>query len=232
MTHPPGTIALPCGEMGRFSAFSYSLANLVYPTGTQISMMQGLSVPRSLNTILRELNEQSEWVWFMGDDHVFDPWTLIRLLDRDVDVVVPFCIRRRPPFGPVLFKARSENGEYEPFSYDELPEKGLVEVFAAGDAGMLVKRRVIDAIGDPWFENAPGDVVNFDLEWSRKIREAGFAIHADVETLLGHVGLFTVTPHLQNGEWGILFDLGQGPSGALNTIFVRAGGGLVRAPGP
>jgi hypothetical protein len=223
---PFGTVALPCGELGRFSAFTYSLANLQLPPGSTKSMAHGLSIPRSLNTILREM--KGGWVWFQADDQIFDPELLIRMLDREVDVLVPLIVRHVPPFSPVIFKEQNEDGEYVPFAYDEIPEEGLFEVYAAGTGGMLVRRHVIEEIGDPWFEFSSHEVHNEDLEFCRKIREAGFTIHADASNTMGHMGLFTIWPVFVNGEWGLRFDLGQGPDGAMNQIFVNTG--KVREP--
>lgn len=224
MMHPPGTIALPVGELARFSAFTYSAACLQYPPGTTIAMMQSLSIPRNLNEIIRDslARPDDEWVWLQADDHVFEPDLLTRLLDRELDVVVPLIVRRRPPFAPVLFKAETENHEYEPFAYDELPEEGLLEVYAAGTGGMLVRRHVLEAIGDPWFEFQRGEILNEDVEFCRKIRDAGFKIHADLSCRMGHAGLFIVWPRYQDG-WGINFQMGEGPEGAMNAIYVKPG---------
>lgn len=225
-THPPGTIAIPVGELARYSLFAHSLGSLVYPPGTQIAMVQSLSIPRNLNEILR--NMTGEWVWFQADDHCWaDPYILIQLLDRDLDVVCPLMVRRRPPFAPVLFKSQNEDGEYEPFAYDELPDSGTLEVFSAGTGGMLVKRRVIDAIRemqghDRWFEYQQGEIVNEDVEFCRKIRDAGFTIHADMEVHMGHIGNFVAWPYFSD-KWGIRFQMGEGPEGAMNAIYVQPG---------
>lgn len=222
--HPAGTIALPCGEMGRFNAFTYSLACLQWPPGSRLAMAKGLSIPRNLNTIIREM--VGEWVWLIGDDHVFDPFFLVKMLDtmyrEDVDVLLPVCIRRQPPFAPVLFKSESEEG-FQPFAYDELPTEGILEVHAAGTAGMLVRKEVLEAIGDPWFENSDKEHATEDLEFCRRIREAGYKIYADMGTLLGHIGLMTVWPKVHEGHWGFMFDMGAGPEGSLNQIFINVG---------
>ena len=166
MTHPPGTIAIPCGELARFALPLHSFANMVYPPGSRVEIVQSLSIPRNLNEIIR--NMTGEWVWFQSDDHVLaQPDALISLLDRDLDVVVPLMVRRRPPFSPVVFKERDERGWYVPFAYDELPASGLLEVPAgAGTGGMLVRKHVLDAIGDPWFEFDKGEFIKEDVDFT------------------------------------------------------------------
>lgn len=225
----PGTIAIPCGELGRYSAFSYSMACLQYPPATTISMMQSLSIPRNLNMVIRDAlaKPATEWVWLQADDHVFEPDSLMRLLSRDVDVVVPFILRRRPPFAPVLFKGERKNedgiSEYEPFAYDELPRSGLLPVYSAGTGGMLLKRRVLEAVGDPWFEYQKGEIVSEDVDFCAKVREAGFQIYADMEVRMGHVGNFIIWPSLGADGWSIQFQLGEGAEGAMNAIHVMPG---------
>lgn len=219
---------MPCGELSRYSDFTFCIAALQMPEGSMFAMHKSLSVARNLNSMIREMKPEHEWFWQIGDDHVFEPDILARLLDREVDVVVPMCVRRQPPFQPLAFKGENEQG-HVCFDYDEIPQTGLLDVYACGSAGMLTRRDVLEEIGDPWFESTAGDVVNEDLNFCRKLREAGIRIHVDTEACLGHIGHFKVFPKLQasgpRGElqWGIGFDFGKGPDGSLNALFIRPG---------
>ena len=196
-----------------------SLAAVAKPPGSRLAMAKGLSIPSNLNNIIRGLRDQEDWVWFMGDDHTFHPMILHHLLSRNLDVVVPICSRRRPPFQLVLYDGENEEG-HTPIYFAELPETGTFPVYAAGTAGMLVRRHVLDAISDPWFEHAEGEQSTEDLEFCRKVRAAGFQIHADVEARLGHISFINVAPAWRD-EWGVEFDLGVGENGAPNTIFLQ-----------
>ena len=143
----------------------------------------------------------------MGTDHVMDFDLLQRLLSHDVDVVVPLCLKRSPPYDPVVYSHQNEQGEY--VGYYDLPEHGLVEVHAAGSAGMLIRRRVLDAFEDPVFESHGG--LNEDLSFCAKVREGGFQIYCDVDARLGHISEISVWPELRDdGEWGISLHLGNG----------------------
>src|SRR3546814_11448924 len=62
--------------------------------------------------------------------------------DLEVDVIVPPCLKRSPPYDPVVYSHQNEKGEY--VGYNDLPEHGLVPVHAAGTAGMLIRRPVLD----------------------------------------------------------------------------------------
>lgn len=216
LVHPPGTIGIPCGVHTGYSSFTSCLANLERPEGTKVTMVAGPSVVRNHNEFLRE--REGEWVWLMGDDHTFLPDTLLRLLDHNVDVVVPLVFRRLPPFRMVLYKGEAgtsvdedgeENTRYEQFQTYEIPKHGLFEVYAAGTAGMLVRENVWRAIDPPWFTST-GTIMNEDLEFCRKVREAGFKIWADPDAWLGHVVTAILQPAMSDGgNWGALFTFGD-----------------------
>ena len=104
--HPPGAICIASGELARYPHFTNSMLNCLRPKGTIIPMHMGLNVAANFNAGVRQAlsNPDLQWVWIMGDDHEFDQTTLLRLLDHQVDVVVPLVVRRQAPFIPVLFK--------------------------------------------------------------------------------------------------------------------------------
>lgn len=228
MTYPPVTVVIPCPENGRYNQFAMSLATTLRPEGSSVHMQHSLSIPLGTNTILREmLQGDTEYAWFLADDHVWEPDALLKLLDNQLDVVVPLVVRRRPPFSCVIFKDKrvDENGfeEWQPFAYDEIPDPDLgpFEVQYAGTAGMLIHRRVLEAIPDPWLEYDHPEIIREDVRFCEKIRRGGFDVWCDPRVVLGHLSTFTVVPHFQNGRWGPRFDLGVGPEGAMNSIFVN-----------
>src|SRR5262249_50864063 len=148
-----------------------------------LAVMASASVVENLNQIVRQLRDEDEWLWILGDDHVWPQDTLMRLLgamdeNPEIDVLVPLVVKRNPPWHLVLFH---EAGAYEdglprwrPYEWEEVPEAGPFEVDAAGNAGMLVRRGVLDAIGDPWFRSSGGVVLNEDVMFCRAAREHGF----------------------------------------------------------
>src|SRR6266498_2105759 len=144
------------------------------PPGSKLLWTKGVDIVGNMNTMVREM--RGEWLWILGDDHVMDPDLLQRLLARNVDVVVPLCLKRSPPYDPVVYSHQNELGEYVGA---DLPSSGLVEVHAAGSAGMLVSRRVLAELEDPVFESHGG--LNEDLTFCAKARDAGFRIWCDVD---------------------------------------------------
>jgi hypothetical protein len=85
----------------------------------------------------------------------------------------------------------------------------LHEIYAAGSAGMLIRKHVLDAIKRPVFTTEKG-MQNEDLLFCKKVREAGFKIWCDVDQKMGHIGLHTVYPMWDGNRWGSILDFGNG----------------------
>jgi len=199
-----GTIGILSGDLSRYADFSIALMHQQTPVGTKLIWTKGVDVVGNMNQMVRGMH--GDWLWILGDDHVFDPDLLVRLLHRNVDVVVPLCLKRSPPYDPVVYSHQNDRGEY--VGYHDLPSSGLVEVHAAGSAGMLVRRTVLDALEDPVFESHGG--LNEDLTFCAKLRAAGFRIWCDTDAHLGHIGQVDVWPVFKDGEWQINLHLGNG----------------------
>jgi hypothetical protein len=189
-----GTVGVVSSEVVRYADFCQALVILGKPEGTRLIWAKSHDVATNCNIICRKF--LGDWVWLIGDDHVFDPDILIRLLEHEVDVVVPLCLKRTPPYDPVVYSRQNMQSEYVGA---DLPESGLTQVYAAGQAGMLIRRHVLDAIADPWFEVQGG--ANEDLTFCAKIREAGFRIWCDVDVRLGHMNTYTVWPAFREDGW-------------------------------
>jgi len=52
----------------------------VRPDGTAVHFSVGASVVANLNRGLREMTDEQEWVWILGDDHAFGNGALMKLL--------------------------------------------------------------------------------------------------------------------------------------------------------
>lgn len=226
--HPPGTIGFSVGEIVRYIGFVVSLQRCWRPEGTTSSYGQSVSIPENMNTIIRGMAAESEWLWIQSDDHLWHDDALRRLLDREVDVVVPFMVRRSPPFVPVINASYDVNG-YTTFPYAEIPTEGLLEVHSAGSGGMLIRRHVLQAIidmqgHDRVFEVEAGDKLAEDYVLCRKIHEAGFKIYCDTEVLNGHQAVFAVWPEARDGHWTLRFDMGTNPAGQPSSFYLNTDG--------
>src|SRR5262249_22923318 len=138
---------------------------------------------------------KGDWLWFIDDDHTFQPDVLERLLAHQVDIVGPLCPRRRSPFTPV------------PTVDDvpvELSKPGLGVVTATGTAGLLVRRGVFDALDAPWFQHGSkqdGTHVSDDTYFCRQARAAGFDVHVDTSVQLTHLNVVDIGFAYRDGEW-------------------------------
>lgn len=220
LDHPPGVICIASGELARYPHFTHSMLNVLRPKGTQVHMGIGLNVAANFNSGVRQMMATPglEWVWIMGDDHEFDPTTLLRLLDHELDIVVPLVVRRQPPFIPVLFKKPQSDtplGQFPPFHWQDLPPDGLLGpadgLYTCGSAGMLIRRHVIEALTDPWFEMGKmgKDLTNEDTHFCLKAQELGFTIHADLDTRMDHWTPVSLRPvQTETGVWTVALNLG------------------------
>ena len=199
-----GTIGVLAGELSRYSDFWLALATCQKTEGTAMVCAQGVDIVGNMNTLVR--NMRGDWLWILGDDHVFSQDLLIHLLSRNVDVVVPLCLKRTPPYDPVVYSHQNEEGLY--VAHNELPQNGIHPIHAAGSAGMLVRRRVLDAIAKPIFQT-DGSGLNEDLVFCRKIRDAGYRIWVDCDVAIGHISNVEVWPEWRNGQWQIALNLGN-----------------------
>jgi len=215
--YPPGMIGVACGELGRFSVFTPSIIGMQKPAGTVFFSVTGLGPATPFNEIAREFLRRSElkWLFLTNDDNLCPPDTIPRLLDRldtpGVDVVTGLYFGRIQPFEPVIFdKVKLEDRNdgagmrlwYER-RYIKNRENGLISIVGCGDGCLMISRRVMEAIPDPWWEYGQTltDACDHDIVFSTKVRQAGFGLFCDLDIRVDHVAVMTVRPVCINGEW-------------------------------
>jgi hypothetical protein len=216
---PKGLFAIVCNENARYTAFHGACASLILPPGSRISFHTGCYVVDSCNRSFEGMNPDEDWICLMGDDHVFPPEFMLRLLahmyDNDLDVIVPTCFKRSFPPDPVLYEYLDKGDGIDRWlsiDMNEYPKGGLIEVDAAGSAGMIVRKRVIDKMRKegktPFFELGGNSQAGEDLWFCKKVRDLGFKIHADLDSSLGHILNAALWPvrHKEAGVWGCQYD--------------------------
>lgn len=132
----------------------------------------------------------ADWLLWMDDDHAFPPDALVRLLDRNLDIVGCNYRRRSPPYGftvgigNVCIETTKERAEAFPVELvDDIP-LGLALVSAAAI-------RKLDP-PFPMFSFVPrgdGDFSSEHAFFFSRLRAAGVPVHVDHELSLkvGHV---------------------------------------------
>ena len=228
LAESPGTIALPTSEIGRFAMFTVALAGTQQPPDTHLSVMASASVTENLNQSIRDLRPDDRWLWVIGDDHTWQPDCLMQLLaamddNLDADILVPLVTKRNPPWHLVLFHETDvvDDGmrAWRPYGWDEIPERGVFEVAAAGSAGMLIRREVLDAVGDPWFRSTGGVILNEDVTFCADARALGYRIFASADVTMGHLGIFNVRPLRREGRWGAMTEFST-PEEQFRQLFM------------
>lgn len=196
---PPGSIIISTSEQPRFNAFWRDIWRLksVYPQ-VDLKWSASVDICFNWNDALRRRGP-GEWVCFMGDDHTFEVNFIERLWQHQRECIVPLVLKRSFPHPPVI---------YGPNHSQEMPKKGqagLMEIYAAGGAGMLVTESALARVPPPWFEFHPSnnERAGEDLNFCRKLREQGVRIWVDLDTWLGHITPVEIWPaRNQQGEWG------------------------------
>lgn len=191
---------------------------LAKPAGCGFKMGKGLGPANSFNGIARTFlaNPAYQWLLLVNDDNILPSDALYRLLDHDVDVVSGLYFGRHMPFEPILFddwtwEHNPSNSMIEPalqrWWHRHLMvtgEQGLVRAAAVGDGCLLIRRRVIEGLTDPWWEYGETftDVCDHDVVFCRKVTEAGFGLYCDLDLLIGHMTPVTVMPNRRiDGVW-------------------------------
>lgn len=205
--HPPGTIIVVSDDLSRYTAFTMAFLAVQKPIGSVSQWVTSVNVARNLNEGIAHM--RGEWVWLMGDDHVFAPDTLMRLLAHNIPVVGPLCLHRKPPCEPIVYRSQSADGKFHYWPRTELPGTGMVRVAGTSGAGLLVRKLVLDAVGAPWFRHGRLDEedISEDLDFQQRVREAGFAIYTDLDTWIGHIGPGAIWPLWTSDGWQAAVDM-------------------------
>lgn len=206
-TYPPGTIVIISGDLSRYAAWGQSMLSLIMPEHTLRSWSVGVNIAQNLNHAIAQMH--GEWIFIMGDDHIFAPDLLMRLLDHEVDVVTPLCRLRKPPYSILAFRRELDDGVFEMWPEAELPHHGLHPIAGGSAAAWLIRKRVLDAIETPYFEEGKirPDELGEDLYFYKKIRQAGFQPYLDCDTMIGHITPAAIWPvRLPDGGWEMRID--------------------------
>ena len=203
-----GIVGVIANDSARYTLFWTCLDTLELPHGWRKEKLIGGDWCGARNALCQmTLDSDAEWLFFMDDDHAFAPNVLNQLLSHDKKVIVPVCTTRSAPFPPVAFTERVDDSRYLPIYLPGQEDSGLVEIVAAGTAGMLIHRSVLIAVGGPrWFEY---DAASEDLLFCNKAKEEGFDIHVDLSVKIGHITHAVMWPTVHDGEWCVGATIGS-----------------------
>ena len=217
--HEAGTVIVAAATQPRFYEFSLSLDAVVAPKDSKLNIIRSCDITQNFNDGIK--NMIGEWAWFLGDDHAFDQTLLMRLLDHRVDVVVPITPCKSAPWFPCVMHGLEDDPdqtwhEKMPlYHWDELSGDGLLALPKGdfiGQAGMLVRKSVLDKIGYPWFKAGqldPGRLQE-DLTFCRELQKLGYTIWIDQEVIFDHYFINSITARKYQGKWAPALKCGNG----------------------
>lgn len=217
-------IIIPSQAGPRFHMTEVCVESLNAPHGSGLMRSKGTGLVFHLNYSIRHnLRPDNEHAWkrlfMIDDDQQFDADMLIRLLSHDKDIVVGVTCQKTPQFMPCIYKSTYVDAKrgrrFVPFTWQELEGRsGLLPVVACGRSGILIKRHVLEKLGDPWFRQGminPGGSIGEDLDFCMRVRELGFEIFADLDTTFGHIDPVAAWPYRKpDGKWTIAFQWADG----------------------
>jgi len=203
-------IGVPTGEVTKRAAF-YDYFNLLEkPDGTIMTFAHGQSPARGRNMIINlALEQDCSHILFLDDDVAFPSHILSALLKHDKDIVTALHLRRNHPHQPYIFDSADGNGACQQYIPDD-KTTGLVEIVACGLGCCLIKTDVFKNLVEPWIrlgELTPDEWCD-DIGFFKRVREAGFKIHCDLDLFVGHFAPLTVWPGKQDGKWQTVYDTG------------------------
>lgn len=215
-----GIVGIISGDLARYHEFNTSLMQVMIPKVSEWKWVRGNGIAANRNLIVKDLEPHHQWVWFMDDDHVFEPDILMQLLQRDKDIVQPLTVTRKPPYHPYAYYWNKEKGMYDTTPWEKLPLSGLMRVDGTSAGGMLVKKHVFDKMKRPWFEEGmfpESDMLGEDLWFSKKAMELGIETYLDLDTKMGHMSTHAVWPGQADGKWCIDLDVNHGVRVRVST---------------
>lgn len=202
-----GVVGISSPESSRHSLFYSSLTNVVKPPHTALAHAIGSSISRNRNTIAEQaLESGAEWIWYVDDDQIFPPDTLLKLLARNRSVVSGLYLQREAPFVPHMYDREEENGAVYA-KHLGAGDSGLQSVLATGAGCLLVRTAVLKTLDPPyWRLGQNGGILGSDqwgddIEFCRRVRAKGFTIWCDLDVPVGHFTTGVVYPAHDTGVW-------------------------------
>jgi len=138
------------------------------------------------------LSSLFSWLFFLDDDIVCPPDTVLRLMAHKKDIISGLYFRRSPPLAPVMMKLDGEKASF----ITQFQPGEIVEADFVGAGCLLIHRRVLEKVKYPWFDwrvdrkDLKGNKrCSEDFAFCESAREAGFKIYVDTSIQCDHCGL-------------------------------------------
>jgi hypothetical protein len=221
MTNPKVLLAAACGRTPPSALFFDDFYRAQLPTnGSKRARITGSHVGLNMNAIIdTALTGSFDYICYVDDDLRFDADFVLRLLSHGKARVAPLVCERLPPFRPYLFQGfKGPALEYLTLTAND---RGLIRVpMIAGMPG-LIATEIFARIERPWFpENIylkDGSFFQGDLQFTKKLYEAGVESWCDLDCRVHHTGQYHVSQKFDEATqtWGVQMTFQEGQTGAI-----------------
>lgn len=125
---------------------------------------------------------------FVDDDMLLEPKEIFeRLLAHDKDIVSPLFFRTEGDYEPLVFQV---NGDGIPRPTLDYPKNSLFEVnCGVGTGVMLIKKEVLEALGDPWFFYPSSAALGMDIHFCQRAIQKGFKVWCDTSIVVRQMAI-------------------------------------------
>lgn len=178
-------------------------------TSAPLIHSQGFPVDAARNDVVRELlKSDADYLLFLDADMRHPANLVERLLRHDTAVVTARYHMRRAPFLAVAMRHIGPGK----FTCEALRRgQGLMPIDFGGAGALLIRRDVLETIGDNWFRYSRQTVppyeltVSEDMHFYQAARDAGFTPYVDWDTECGHFAQVEITgawnePYVEKAE--------------------------------
>jgi len=180
--------------------WAFGFRNLVLPSASGVSFRCGAPYDVMRNSACDDtLRAGFQWLMFLDDDVIAPSDTFFRLAGHGADVISGLYYRRQEPICPVAMTVDSKG--QATWVKEWHPPNSTIEVDYVGAGCLLVHRRVLEALGAPWFEwqigkpNASREgepargALSEDFAFCVRAKQAGYKIYLDTSIRCEHVGI-------------------------------------------
>lgn len=197
-------VATSCrAENARYVDFYRMRDDLILPEGSEKKLFPGFFPDYNINDAVKiAIRDNFSHLFILDDDQICPPDTVMKLLNRQVDIVSVNLLSRMPPFNPYIFsESPLEEGREKGLVIQEVLEgSGLIERAACGTGGILIRTNVFKTLKFPWFTHNE-NLKTYDFYFCHMARQAGYKIYIDLDVVSGHLVIGTVWPNKIDGEW-------------------------------
>lgn len=184
-TNSSVVVLIPSGRQPE-PATCWSLANLCCAGLIQrVEPITGMWVSDARNALTRWfLSTQATHALYLDDDMAFNADLVHRLLACQQDMVSALYFARVPPHYPAAYLKSPDENPYRHYPLRQW-SGGLEEIDMCGFGAVLVHRRIVEKMTEPWFCHRDGEHGE-DVYFCVKAKATGTRIFLDSSTQVAH----------------------------------------------